>query len=728
MRPPSLLFFVFCLSSSLLFPIFTFSALPPSRVPPDLASLIRKDHPRLFFNAETFTAVKARALGPDAALFARIRGDMDRLDPAKLASADYGNAAAEAALVWLVTGEEKYLTLGKALLERSIGYYRECYEQKKPVNWYSSSQINAWAAYDWMFNRLAARERKEWGSAFIDEVEKIQPTTERHYFYPQENWSGPTTGFYGNRSILWYAGLATWGEGVDDRSETFLAEGYRLCLEVLAQRRKGAGDDGGSASASLNYALAAYPWSVFNFFHTYRSATGRNIALDWPDVSYLPGYLYWNMLPGDREFGVGDSYHTTNRLSLEHMRAHIMQILYFFGELEPKSAGFAKWMMDRMPQGNFWSFRYVPFLLTERRDDVKLVPPAEVMPHARHFENMGEVFMRSGTGPEDTYALFMAGGVLDQHKHWDNCHFAIFRKGFLALDTGSRPAGQHTQHYYPRTVAHNCILIRMPGEQLPVYVDKGAGGGQRWGAPAPGEEELPIPNDGGQNELLGSRVVAFETSDDFSYVAGDATKAYSPEKCRLALRQFVFVHPDLFVVFDRVESTKAEYPKTFLLHTATEPVIEGRAWSASHEQGRLFVRTILPERAEITKIGGPGKQFWVDGRNYPMPNNTPPDTTRLLGQWRVEVNSAERTALTLFLHLLQASDISARDMVKSEPVKRGKRTGVRFSGGGATCEVLFDSEGGAGGHITIRRGGKTAVDRELARTVTPQKGLFGTGD
>jgi hypothetical protein len=67
-------------------------------------------------------------------------------------------------------------------------------------------------------------------------------------------------------------------------------------------------------------------------------------------------------------------------------------------------------------------------------------------------------------------------------------------------------------------------------------------------------------------------------------------------------------------------------------------------------------------------------------------------------------------------------------MVKSEPVKRGKRTGVRFSGGGATCEVLFDAEGGAGGHITIRRGGKTAVDRELARTVTPQKGLFGIGD
>jgi heparin/heparan-sulfate lyase len=348
------------------------------------------------------------------------------------------------------------------------------------------------------------------------------------------------------------------------------------------------------------------------------------------------------------------------------------------------------------------------------------------MPHARHFANMGQVFMRSGTGPDDTYAVFMAGGVLEQHKHFDNNHFAIFRKGFLALDTGSRPNGQHTQHYDPRTVAHNAILIHMPGERMPVYVDKGAGGGQRWGAPAPEETELPIPNDGGQCELLGSRVVAFETCNDYSYVAGDATKAYSPEKCRLALRQFVFIHPDWFVVFDRVESTRPEYPKTFLLHTATEPIIEDRIWSASHELGKLFARTILPVRAEITKIGGPGKQFWVDGHNFAMPKGDPPDTTRLLGQWRVEVNSVDRTTLTCFLHLLQATDINANRMADSEPVKRGERTGVRFSHGDLTCEVLFDTEGKAGGHITIRQGGKTTVNRELARTVAPQRGLFGT--
>lgn len=704
------------------------SQIPPAKAPDELKTAIRKDHPRLFFNRDTFPAVKARALGPERAEFDRMKTRVDKLLAAdSLDAADYGAQASEAAFVWLTTDDDRYLGLARRLLKTSIDFYQECYRQEKPVNWYAFTQINAWAAYDWIFNRLSPEERKEWGVSFIEEVELIQPTDQRHYFYPQENWSGPTTGFYGNRSLLWYAGLATFGEGVDPRSETFLAEGYRLHLEVLAHRRKGAGDDGGSATASLNYAMAAYPWSVFNFFHTYRSATGRNIALDWPDVSYLPGYLSWNLLPGGREFGAGDAYHKDNIISLGNMRAHILQIINFFGASEPKGAGFAKWMLTQVPEGGSGSFPWLPFLLTERRDDLQPIPPADVMPSARHFENMGQVFMRSGSGPGDTYALFMCGGVLEQHKHWDNNHFAIFKKGYLALDTGSRPSGQHTQHYYPRTVAHNCILIHMPGEVLPTYVDKGAGGGQRWGAPAEGEEDLPVPNDGGQRELIGSEVVAFETHDDFSYVAGDATKAYAPEKCRLALRQMVFLNPDYFVIFDRVTSTRPEYRKTWLLHTATEPRITGDIFTASQGEGRLYSRTLLPERFEMTTVGGPGNQFRIGDRNYAMPKgHATPDTTQLLGQWRVEVSPKEPKGADTFLHFLQAGDIGLAAPAKSELVRKGMRVGVRVTDRGRTWEVLFDTDGPAGGHITIWEGAKTVADRELSRTVLKQKGLFGT--
>ena len=86
-------------------------------------------------------------------------------------------------------------------------------------------------------------------------------------------------------------------------------------MEVLEHRAAAAGEDGGSASATLGYWLGAYPWAEFNFFHTFRSATGRDLSRDWPYVGLLPAYIFWNWLPGMREFGAGDAMHRTNVIS-----------------------------------------------------------------------------------------------------------------------------------------------------------------------------------------------------------------------------------------------------------------------------------------------------------------------------------------------------------------------------------------------------------------------------
>jgi hypothetical protein len=82
----------------------------------DWKSAIRRDHPRLFFNRETWPAVKARALGEEAAAFAAMRARADELAARALAQDDYGTQAAEAAFVFLVTGEPRYRDLGARLL------------------------------------------------------------------------------------------------------------------------------------------------------------------------------------------------------------------------------------------------------------------------------------------------------------------------------------------------------------------------------------------------------------------------------------------------------------------------------------------------------------------------------------------------------------------------------------------------------------------------------------
>jgi len=64
-----------------------------------------------------------------------------------------------------------------------------------------------------------------------------------------------------------------------------------------------------------------------------------------------------------------------------------------------------------------------PFLLGRLEDSPEPLAPTR-LPHARHFETMGQVFMRSGTGADDTYCLFTCGGVLRQHRHYDAAAYA----------------------------------------------------------------------------------------------------------------------------------------------------------------------------------------------------------------------------------------------------------------------------------------------------------------
>jgi len=242
--------------------------------PGDWKSMIRPDHPRLFFNQATFPAVKARALGDESQTLAAMKARVDKLAGDEIKSQDYGAQAAEAAFVFLVTEDAKYRDLARKLLATSIDYYNECYSQKKTVNWYSFSQINAWAAYDWLFSHLPAEERNRLGAAFLKAVQNQQPTRTRKAF-DRENWGGTESGFYSTPSLLWYGGLATYRQGIhDELAEKFLTQGYDLYIQLLEHRRHAAADDGGSASGALNYSLAAYPWAESSFFHTFLSATG----------------------------------------------------------------------------------------------------------------------------------------------------------------------------------------------------------------------------------------------------------------------------------------------------------------------------------------------------------------------------------------------------------------------------------------------------------------------
>lgn len=708
---------------------FAFCAYNDGALMPPWTARIRVDHPRLFFNRETWPQVKKRALGEERAWYASTRKRVDALSgkvepDGVLPTRDMGLEAAWSAFVYRVTGRADYLALARKCLDASLRYYDACFAERKSVNWYATSRVHAILAWDWLYNDLGEEERAGLMRRLIRAVDRVINARPRIY---RENISGYNTGFYGIHNCLWFLGCTAFGTGIEPaKVNEYLLWGYRENHKLLSHRREACGDDGGGASSTLGYVLGAYPWAEQNFFYTWLSATGENIAPAWPHSAWLANYVIWQWIPSKRgplEFGYGDTPHITNYLPDSQLYTHMANICHLYGREKPFEAQLARYVGQKLPVKKYASAWFIyPFLFTGHLTGPSTFDPA-VLPSGRHFDAMGQVIMRSGTGLEDTYCLFSCGGVLRQHRHYDALNFVIYHRGFLALDSGTRhdqfTNGQHLANYYAQTVAHNCVVIHQPGEPPAPY----------WGGKVTG-------NHGGQHKQLGSVVKAFETNPDYVYVAGDATACYRhggrrlsdgtdlPEKCVEVTRQLVFLKPNFFVILDRVQATRADYRKDWLLHTAHEPDINGKTIRADHGEGRMFCRTVLPEEVKLTAVGGAGNAFRAAGRNWPVVSkNLTADQRALMGQWRVEVTPQEARKRDVFLHVIQVGDQSLGRMATVEKILDEKRAGVRIKAGDATWQVVFNTDGVLGGHVK-RTGAGRRIDAPLAGRVQRQVGIL----
>ena len=107
---------------------------------PGWTAKIRRDHPRLFFNADTWPEVRRRALAEEhdwyLAIKARVDGLLERQDDLTQGEPrELGPEAARAAFLFRMTEDERYLSLAKACLDGSLRFYDRCYQQKTGKSW-----------------------------------------------------------------------------------------------------------------------------------------------------------------------------------------------------------------------------------------------------------------------------------------------------------------------------------------------------------------------------------------------------------------------------------------------------------------------------------------------------------------------------------------------------------------------------------------------------------------
>lgn len=272
--------------------------------------------------------------------------------------------------------------------------------------------------------------------------------------------------------------------------------------------------------------------------------------------------------------------------------------------------------------------------------------------------------------------------ITGEHEHMDMGSFSIYYKGTLTMDGGryNGSAGgwgqSHFMNYMTQSIASNTMNVYVPGEKFDWLIadnvreiEANTGGQQPQDYIKTMEAYRATPD---LATTEGLYVGPNEKTPEFSYVKTDLTNSYS-EKVSKHKRSMVFMnlfdsdYPAAMVVYDNVTSTHPEAKKTFLMQSIEEPSIDGNKSVIQRKAderftGKLINITMLPENPLISKVGGPGMDSWVDGKNYP--NESGPDIDDEQGEWRLEISPAEKSDNDVFLNAMYVSDGADEDLLE----------------------------------------------------------------
>lgn len=678
--------------------------------------MILPDHPRIFLTPRRILEVKDRL-----ARSAEVKKIYDyyltqlkrraRQDPVRSNSNTFtaGWHMISLAMAWSLSRDDAFLEEARRQLDRLESPWA------RNLSHFENPQLLGAAAIliDHVWNALSEAERRRYAAALLFLADKQQA---------RWRFSDVSNQIYVNSGKNVLTGLALAGAGVNPEREAFyLRQAEDLIRNHLIPGSNfWAADDGGwgeghdyCSFTQLDWALEALAWAsasgedIFQMANFFKFLTQWRVyerRYDGSQAKFndsgrgstsvpLPDFIAsrWRDRIAQRQArqAIADALANPDDFAITHLWQPVL------------------WFDPELPAATDWAY-------------------PESMPLGRHFAGVGHVVMRSGWGAEDVWAVFKSGNAFTPgtHYHADENSFVIDRGGSLAIDSGSYDGdaslSTHYGGYFTRSVAHNTVTVMKTGERS--LLGAGNDGGQiggtwvdsiqnnglydsaQWGL----HLRPPLQLDG---------IIAFETNPHYTYSVGDATKAYSGDKVTRFVRQFLHLQPDIILVFDRVAATDLGYEKRWLLHSVEEPDLRGTTAVITHSKGRLFSQTLLPVGARITKVGGPGKEFFTDGKNHPLRD---PRKQWEPGGWRVEVFPGAPSKEDVFLHYLYVTASSTASAPQASLTDSAAQCVVRLVSGGRTFEVSFDKSGASGGRVKILGAG-ISVDQPFTSKVQPQR-------
>ncbi len=609
----------------------------------------------------------------------------------KLADGGQGDIQASIVMAYIEPGSQDLARLHARLLAMRFSF--RGHAEAKPVA----------QAYDWLYaqwspvQRETLRDKLAEGTGYLVNLirrDRLSPYNVYLYNSPFQ--------------ALVAANLALYGD--DPRGELYMRFTHDLWKHrVLPVWRQVMGKNGGWHEGG-EYVGIGIGQAIYQVPAMWRSATGEDVLQSEPGLRGFLDFALYRKRPDGTDFRWGDAGFFGNvipdlvPLALEHRHAAAYSLRPPRPRPEPSS-----WPWGPLTDSGL--------VQTDAR---------RTLPLTRHFDGIGLVVTRSDWSPDATYLTFKAGDNYWSHSHLDQGAFTLYKGGGLALDSGfygPKYGSDHHMNYTYQSIAHNLVTVTDPDDT----------------ALASGKTARAIANDGGQRRIgsgwgvesapidlkewldkrdlyhTGAMRQVHDGSDSVVMIA-DLTPAYTnggsgpgefshrTRRVERMWRTLVYDRrADVVIVRDLVDATRPEFRKRWLLHTQHAPHIAGSRFTAQvppdpgrqTHGGRLHGVVLLPTQPDLRAVGGPGFEFWVDGRNYDE-NGTLAATMARKGQpteagaWRIELSPAAPAREDEFLVVLIPRLTGDSTLPDIRGVSNGAASGVEIRSNGGTRTWWFE--------------------------------------
>lgn len=658
--------------------------LPQLPAPEELARVslpgFHYDHPRL--------------PAPSAADIARLQKENPNFyfDAGRRARHGAGDFNAVTLMAYAQPGSQDLTLLHQRLMALKFDW--RGHQQTKPVA----------VAYDWLYDQWSEEQRAQLRDKLAEgcnyQIHVIR--TERLSPYNVYLYNSPF-------QALMACAIALYGD--DPRGEPVMAFTNDYWKNrVLPVWRQIMGKNGGWHEGG-EYVGIGIGQAIYELPAMWRKATGEDFFASEPGIRGFLDFLVYRTRPDGTHFRWGDAGYfdriVPDQWALAMEYHHI--------------AAYSLRRPPKNPTPSSWPWGPLT--------DASLYDPSAVnsLPLTAYFDGLGLIVARSDWTPDATYVTFKAGDNYWSHVHLDQGAFTIYKGGALAIDSGIYGTGYDSDHhmdYDYQTIAHNIVTVTDPDDTVPIPErDK--------------HPERPIANDGGQRRVGSGwgieaapldlsewqqkreiyhtgKIESLLMDDGLSVAVADLTPAYtnslsgkgtfSHRTRRVEQFHRVFGYDnvdDVVVIFDWITSTKAEFPKRWLLHTIEKPEISKDGFivhippssQTGHGGGRLEAHVLLPHKPYIQLMGGPGFEFFVDGKNYDkdVAEVAKRHKGKEPGAWRVEIMPDEPREKDEFLVVLLPTPLDRSPSHQIRFLEHGNDYGVEITGPKHTTRWWFNS-------------------------------------